>query len=111
MHTLLKRQRNICFLLRRLNCKPRRVIVTVSLQRKGHKGQHVDTVSVLQDIQIAIPQAEADHCSDTRLLSGSSPHPEHVVIAPLDIQRMIIHQTVNDPVRLRSPVKNISNNM
>ena len=44
-------------------------------------------------------------------LSCSSSHPDHIMISPLDIQRMIFHQTIHDEMRARTSVINISQHM
>ena len=38
-------------------------------------------------------------------------HPHHIVISPLDIDGMMLHQRIHDHMRIRTSVKNISYHM
>ena len=99
-------------------------VVGISLQLKngagivliyihGERGQrdHVDPVSILQYIQIIITDAVTDHSGDTGLLSRRCSHPHHVMISPLDIQRVIFAETLHNEMGTRSSVINIAENM
>ena len=86
-------------------------VISVGIQGKGCQRQQVDAVSVLQDIQVAVSGADADCIGNAPLLARGSPHPQHVVVSPLDIQGMVGHQLVHNHVGPRPPVIYIPQNM
>ena len=52
----------------------------------GAVRKKIDAVSILQNVQISVPEAQANHRRNTCLLSGCGSHPEDVMISPLNIQ-------------------------
>ena len=56
-------------------------------------------------------EADADRAGHARRLAGRSAHPEHIVVAPLDIEGMVIHQAVHDFIRLRTAVKDVADDV
>ena len=86
-------------------------IIFIRIHRKGCKRHHIDSVSVLDQIQITIPYTGPDHRCDTCKLSGCSTHPDHIVVSPLNVKRMVLLQTIHDQIRRRSTVIHITQNM
>ena len=70
-----------------------------------------DTVVVLQDLEIAVAQVVAQNRDDARRLTGGRAHPQQVVIAPLDIQRVVLHQAVHDLGGPAAAVEDIAHQM
>ena len=67
-----------------------------------------DAVVVLQDLVIAVAQVVAQHRDDARRLPRRRTHPQHVVIAPLDVERMIAHEAVHDLGRPAAAVEDVA---
>ena len=112
MHLFIQVQLpDILFLDIPRDCKQFTGIILVTVQRKPCQRDEIDPVSVFQGVEIIVSGADPHHIGNTRPMSGRSPHPEDVVISPLDIQRMIIHETVHNPVSSRSAVIDIPDHM
>ena len=73
--------------------------------------QKVDAVPVLQNVQVAVPGADPDGIGNTAPLSRGRAHPEHVMVSPLDIQGMVVHQLVHDDMRSGPPVVDVPHDM
>ena len=86
-------------------------IILVCLQGKGSQRQKIDAVPVLQRVQISIAGTDADHIGDAAQLAGRSAHPHEVMIAPLNIEAVVLHQLVHDVVGPASPVVDIAEDM
>ena len=94
-----------------LDGKSLTVGIFISIQRKGGKGDQIDAVAFLQRIQIAVSGRHADHVCDTGQMSACRPHPHNVVIAPLHVHRVILAECIQNDMRSRPPVENISHNV
>ena len=86
-------------------------IILICFHDKGRQRQHIDAVSILQNIQISITDTVSDHSCDAGFLPRSSSHPHNIMISPLNIQRVILHQTIHDKMWSRTSVIDISQNM
>lgn len=53
----------------------------------------------------------AQDIGDAGSIAGSRTHPEDVVIAPLDIQGMVMHERIHDLVGMSAAVVNIADNV
>src|SRR5699024_1430092 len=62
-------------------------------------------------IQIIVAGGKPDDIGDARLMPGSRAHPDHIVIAPLEVHMLQLHQMIHDDMRARSSVKNIADDM
>ena len=94
-----------------LHLKSSTWIILISLHCKGCQRHEIDPISILKNIHISVTDAVPDHRCNAGFLSCSSSHPDHIMISPLDIQRMIFHQTIHDEMRARTSVINISQHM
>ncbi len=86
-------------------------IVGITFHRQLGQRYQVDAVSVLEDIQIAVLGRDPDHIGDTGSAPGGCSHPDHIVVAPLNIHRVMSHQIVHNQVRVRSPVIDVAHHM
>ena len=86
-------------------------IIPVNLHGKSSKRHHIDSITILQNIQIAVTDTITDHCGHTGSLSYSGAHPYHIMVSPLNIQRMIIHQSVHNKMRTGTSVIYIAKHM
>ena len=94
-----------------LDGKDTAIRLCIRLQGKGRQRYQIDTVAFLQRIQIAVACGIADHGRDTGHIPRSGAHPDHIVIAPLDIQRMVMHQRIHDDMRSLPAIIDIADDM
>ena len=88
--------------------KMRAGIVPVYLRRKDRQRTQIQPVAVLQYVIAVVRQRDPDHIRHQRRTPGSRAHPADVVIAPLDVEVMVVAKCVHDDVRTRTTVENIS---
>ena len=60
-------------------------VVPINAKCKIRQRQKIDPVSILQNIQIPITGTDPDHIGNAASLPCCRPHPEHIMIAPLNI--------------------------
>ena len=87
------------------------VCMLIGFQCKGCQRDKINTIPLFQRVQIAVSCSNTNHCCNTCCASAGSTHPRDIMISPLHINRMIIHQSIHDNMRSRSSVKNITDNM
>ena len=85
-------------------------VVAIHVECKGGQGYQVNTV-LLDGSQVGITQAQAQHVADTGIVTSRSTHPQHIVIAPLDIPRVVLAQGVHDDVGTRTTIVDVAKNM
>ena len=86
-------------------------IVPVGLRRELGQRQDIDAVAVLEDAEIPVAHAEAHHAGDERRLARSRSHPLDVVVAPLHVHAVVIHERIHDIVRPVAAVIDIPQDM
>ena len=86
-------------------------IICIGLKGKSCKRKHIYTVSVFQDIEIAVFCGDPKKVCHTTGLSGCRTHPQSIMVSPLYINGMMIHESLHNIVWSRSPVKNVSDYM
>ena len=91
--------------------KSRAVVVPIRFVSKSHQGHEIDPVAVFQRGQISIARANPNCVGYTEFRTVGSPHPRDIVIAPLNIDRVIVFERVHDRYRARSSVVNIPDNV
>lgn len=75
---------------------------------KGDELAQRDTVVVLEDLVVVVAQVVAQHRGDAGGLAGSGAHPQQVVVAPLDVERMVGEQTVHNLGSAAATVEDIT---
>ena len=63
---------------------------------EGDKLAQRDAIVVLENLVVVVAQVVAQHRGDAGGLAGSGAHPQQVVVAPLNIERMIGEQAVHN---------------
>ena len=53
----------------------------------------------------------AQDVSDAGIVAGSRTHPEDIVVAPLDIQRMMMHEIIHDFIGMGTAVVNVADDV
>ena len=86
-------------------------VVGVGVERERRKRQNVDAVGVFQDGEVAVAGAVAHHMRDAATLPERSAHPHDVMIAPLDVHRMVRHERVHDSVRRRAAIVDVTDDV
>ena len=69
-------------------------VVAVDLECEGGQRHEVDAVALLEGGQVGVAQAQAQHVADAGVVAGRGTHPEHVVVAPLYVPRVVLPQRV-----------------
>ena len=82
-------------------------VVRVSLRRVRAERAEIDAVAALENLKIAVRAVDADDIRDARGVSARGADPQEIVVSPLNIQRMIAHQPVDDDVRAVAAVEDI----
>ena len=83
-------------------------VVAIGFQGKGGQGHEVDAIAVFEGGEVGIAQREAQHVTDAGIVTRCSSHPEHVVVAPLDVPRLVASHDVHDDVGTRASVVNVA---
>lgn len=86
-------------------------IVAVDVFCHGRQRTKIDAVSDFQHIEIVITDIHSQHVGDAGPVACSCAHPYDIVISPLEIHIVIIHEKVHDEIRMRSSVPNIPDNV
>lgn len=106
-HSLL----HIIILLPVIQLESLAAVLVIQRHSQPRQGDQVDPIALFQDVQIAILGTDTDDIGDTAGIARRSPHPQYVVIAPLNVHGMMLHQRVHHQVRIRPPVINITHHM
>ena len=85
--------------------------VGVDVRGKRRQRPQADAVAALKHIGILVAQGIAHDRRDAGLAAERRAHPEHIVVAPLDIYIVEVHELVHDNVRARSTVKDVTDNV
>ena len=75
---------------------------------KGDKLAQRDTIVVLEDLVVVVAQVVAQHRGDTGGLAGSGAHPQQIVVAPLNVERMVGEQAVHNLGSAAATVEDIA---
>ena len=70
-----------------------------------------DAVAALQDADVVVAHVVSHHVRDAGLIARSRAHPEHIVVAPLDVERVVVHEQLYDFIGVRAAVKEIADNV
>ena len=86
-------------------------ILPVSIHCKGCQRKEVNSIAVLQNVKISITGTDPDHIGNAPSLPCCRPHPQNIMVSPLNIHRMMNHQLIHNQMRSWSPIINIPQNM
>ena len=87
------------------------VLLVVHLFCKQNQRAQTDAISLLQHRDVVVGQAVAHHSSDARLTAAGSTHPQNVVVAPFDVQRVMVHQHIEDGIRSLPSVEDVADDV
>ena len=94
-----------------LRCKDGTGIIRISIHRKSGKRQKIDAIPIFQCPQIAVTHRETDHVGHTSFITRCCTHPEDIVISPLDIEIVIITQSIHYDMGTRTTIVDITHDM
>ena len=83
-------------------------VVAVGLQGKSGQGDEVDAIAVLEGGQVSVAKRQAQHVADAGIVACAGSHPEHVVVSPLDVPRLVSPHDVHDDVGSRATVVDVA---
>ena len=82
-------------------------VVAIHIEGKGGQRHQVDAV-LLNRSEVGITQTEAQHIADAGIVTSRGAHPQHIVIAPLDIPRVVLAQGVHDDMGTRAAIVDVA---
>ena len=96
------------FLLQR---KHRAWVVGIRIHCERGERQQVDAISLLERSQRAVAHRDAYHVGYTAVVARRGTHPQNIVVTPLDVEIMIITESIHDNMRTRSAVENVAHDV
>ena len=84
------------------------VSVAILLRGEHRERQQVDAVAVFEHVEVVILHAVAHRSGDADVAAGGRTHPHHVVVAPLNVHIVVLHQVVEDHIRMGAAVKDVA---
>ena len=75
---------------------------------KGDKLAQRDTIVVLENLVVVVAQVVAQHRGDAGGLAGSGAHPQQIMVAPLNVERMRGEQAVHNLGSAAATVEDIA---
>ena len=86
-------------------------VVPVNIESEGNQGDQIDPIPVFQGFHVVVAERDADDIGDTGQAAGRGAHPDDIVIPPLDIDRMVVEQFIEDDMGSRPPIVNIADDV
>ena len=87
--------------------------VAILVDLIGKKGQRPqrNAVTGLDDLQIVVVDGVGEYGGHQCAAPGGGSHPQHIVVAPLDVHGVVIHEGVHNDVRPGSAVEHIAHHV
>ena len=86
-------------------------IIAVNLRRKHRERTQINSISILKHIKAVVADRNSQNVADTRRIAGCRTHPGDVMISPLNVDIVELHQLIHDDVRARSSIKDVSDDV
>ena len=86
-------------------------IIGISIHGKSCQRKQINSITVFKSTQIAVAHGHTDHVGYTTVIAGSGSHPQDIVVAPLNVEVVVIAQSIHDDVRSGTTVVYITHNM
>ena len=87
------------------------VLLRIGLLGKEGELSQGDAIGALEDVERLIVDAVAHDRGHARLGAGRRAHPADVVVAPLDVERVVGHEPVDDVVAMGASVIEVSHDV
>ena len=86
-------------------------ITAVDLHRQTRQGQHIDPIAALEGGRIGIAQGDTYRIGHAGGIADRSPHPEHIVIAPLEVEVVVGQEALHDDISPWAAVEDVAHDM
>ena len=86
-------------------------IIGISIHGESCQRKQINSITVFKSTQIAVAHGHTDHVGYATVIAGSGAHPQNIVIAPLNIEIMIIAQGIHNDMRSRSAIVDVAYDM
>ena len=86
------------------NFKTTAVIICIHAHSKRCKRYHINSVTILDNVKIAVSDTVSDNGCNASRIADSRPHPKNIVVAPLNIKWMIRAKLIHYLVCSAAPV-------
>ena len=86
-------------------------VIAVDFRREHGEGAKVDAVPVFKRIEGVVAGSYSEHVGDAGRISAGSAHPVNVVVAPLDVNVVEVHELFHNKIRPCTSVKDISDDV
>ena len=87
------------------------ITVLVHFIGKYGKRPQGNTVTGFNHVQIVVADGVAEHCGYQSTGTGSCAHPQNIVVAPLNIHAVAVHQGIHYNIRTGTTVENVAYNV
>ena len=101
----------IYFIHRHLRCKHLTRVICIRLHGEGGQRKQINAIPIFQRGQISIAHSHTNHIRHASIITGSSAHPEQIMVTPLNIKIMIVAQRIHNDVSSWSSIIDISHYM
>ena len=91
--------------------KARTRVTPINLCSKHGKRAKVDPIAILQRIKTVIAGSYSKYIGNTSLITTGCSHPVYIMIAPLNVNIMEVHDFFHNKIRSWASVKNVTYNM
>ena len=86
-------------------------IIAVNFRCKHGERTKVDAIAVLQRVKGVVAGSYSEHIGDAGRISTGSAHPVNIVVTPLDINVVEVHELFHNKIRPCTSVKDISDDV
>ena len=86
-------------------------VVLVHLGCKHGQRPQIDAVAVLQHVEAVVADGDTQHIADAGQVSCGRAHPGDVVVSPLDVHIVEVHQFLHNDLRPGTSVENVPDDM
>ena len=87
------------------------VVVAIELLRHPRQLPQVDAIAVFEHPVVVVGQRGLEDSADADGAAGGGAHPDHIMVAPLDIDVMVAHEQVQNDIRAGAAVKQVAHNV
>ena len=92
-------------------CEYRAGIVAIGFHGERDERHEIDSVAVFESLHVAVAQRYPQDIGDAGIVAGGRAHPEGVVVAPLDIEILVLCQRVHYQMSAGAAVIDIAQNV
>lgn len=86
-------------------------VVLVYLHGKDGQVQEVDAVAVFEHREVSVAHAQAQHIGHAGAVACGGTYPQHVVVAKLHVEVLVLAQGIHHEVRARAAVEEVAHDM